>query len=112
MLNLTVDSANEVVILKCRGRIVHGQETRILCAALPYYGREIVLDLGEIAAIDAAGIGALVALQAAGIYLKVANPTKQVSEVLRLTKLDSIIEICNPCPPSNVADDRVMVAAC
>jgi anti-anti-sigma regulatory factor len=34
-----------------------------------------VLDLTQVDAIDAAGIGALASLQAAGVYLKLMNPT-------------------------------------
>ena len=43
--------------------------------------------------VDAAGIGLLVSLQAAGIYLKLMNPTKQVREILRVTNLESVFEI-------------------
>jgi anti-anti-sigma regulatory factor len=72
---------------------VRGQETTILCAAVEHHGRDLVLDLAAVDAIDAAGIGLLVSLQAAGIYLKLVNPTKQVREVFRVTKLESIFEI-------------------
>jgi hypothetical protein len=53
-----------------------------------------VLDLTHVDAIDAAGIGALVSLQAAGVYLKLMNPTPQVREILKITNLDTIFEIC------------------
>ena len=43
---------------------------------------------------EAAGIGALISLQAARIYLKLMNPTEPVSTVLRLTGLESMFEIC------------------
>ncbi len=94
MLTVTVENLGEVAILHCLGRIVFGDETAILCAAAKQKGRNIVLDLTEVDAIDAAGVGALVALQAAGIYLKLMNPTQQVREILRVTQLDSIFEIC------------------
>ncbi|GAC1516717.1 MAG: hypothetical protein NVS1B11_38060 [Terriglobales bacterium] len=51
------------------------------------------LDLANIETIDAAGIGALVSLQAAGIYLKLLNPTERVVDLLRVTKLNSIFEV-------------------
>jgi anti-anti-sigma factor len=57
-------------------------------------GRNVVLDLTQVDAIDAAGIGALVSLQAAGVYLKLMNPTRPVREILKLTNLDTIFEIC------------------
>ena len=95
MLTVTIEERGDAAILRCAGRIVHGQETAILCAAVRQGERDLVLDLSEVVAIDAAGIGLLVSLQAAGIYLKLANPTKQVREVLRVTRLESVFEICD-----------------
>lgn len=94
MLTVTVQDSGEVVILRCRGRIVQGDETALLCSAVRRESRNIVLDLTEVQAIDAAGIGALVLLQAAGIYLRLMNPNPQVREVLKVTQLDSIFDIC------------------
>src|SRR5713101_6259327 len=94
MLTVTIEQLGDVVTLRCVGRIVRGQETAILCAAVQQQGRNLVLDLAGVAAIDAAGIGLLVSLQAAGIYPKLLNPTKQVREVLRVTQLESVFEIC------------------
>ena len=51
------------------------------------------MDLSGVTAIDAAGIGALVSLQAAGTYLRLVRPSMAVRQVLRLTTLDSIFEI-------------------
>jgi anti-anti-sigma factor len=94
MLTVTIERLGDVVTLRCVGRIVRGQETTILCAAVQQRARNLVLDLAGVDAIDAAGIGLLVSLQAAGIYLKLMDPTKQVREVLRLTNLESVFEIC------------------
>jgi anti-anti-sigma factor len=94
MLTVTIENLGEVTVLHCVGRMVRGNETAILCSALWQQARNLVLDLTRVDVIDAAGIGALVSLQAAGIYLKLLNPTEQVREVLRLTRLDSIFEIC------------------
>lgn len=94
MLSVTVEDLGDVVILHCLGRIVRGDETSILCAAIQHRGRDITLNLSKVEAIDAAGVGVLISLQAAGIYLKLINPTKQVREVLRVTGLESIFEIC------------------
>ena len=66
MLTVTVDDLGEVVILRCLGRIVRGTETAILCTAVRQHGHNIILDLRKVDAIDAAGIGLLVSLQAAG----------------------------------------------
>ena len=93
MLTITVEHVGESVMLQCVGRIVLGDETALLCAVMQQEGRKVILDLTQVDAIDAAGIGALLSLQAAGIYLRLMNPTSQVREVLRVTKMDSILEI-------------------
>src|SRR6266436_6511920 len=93
MLAVTVKNSDDGVVLQCNGRLVRGDETAILCAAVRQEGRNVTLDLAGVDAIDAAGIGSLVSLQASGIYLTLLNPTDQVREVLRVTQLDSIFEI-------------------
>ena len=57
MLTINVRDLGNVVILRCQGRIVRGEETSILCAAVQQHGREVILDLQRVHAIDAAGIG-------------------------------------------------------
>lgn len=98
MLNVTVEDLGKNVILHCAGRIGRGDETSVLCAAVHHTGREIILDLREVEAIDAAGVGVLIALQASGIYLKLLNPGKAVREVLRVTGIESIFEIFQSRP--------------
>jgi anti-anti-sigma factor len=94
MLTVNVETFGEVVVLRCVGRIVRGFETILLCSAAQHQGRNVVIDLREVEGIDAAGIGALVSLQAAGLYLQLMNPTQQVREILKVTNLDSVFEIC------------------
>ena len=111
MLSVTVHKFGKAVILRCSGRIVRGEETRILCAALSRRNEELILDLSRVHAIDAAGIGALVSLQAAGVYLKIQNPSPRVREILLVTKLDSLIEICfSPTPNEMAAATDVVYA--
>lgn len=93
MLHVDSENVREAVTLHCRGRIVRGQETKLLCAVIRRKEKEITLDLRDVSEIDAAGIGALVSLQAAGLYVKLANPTATVRQVLRITKIDSLFEI-------------------
>jgi anti-anti-sigma factor len=93
MLTVTVKESDDGVVLQCQGRIVRGDETAVLCAAVRQEGRNVTLDLTDVDAIDAAGIGCLVSLQASGIYLTLLNPTEQVREVLKVTQLESIFEI-------------------
>jgi anti-anti-sigma factor len=98
MLTVTVKNSDNGVVLQCQGRIVRGEETAVLCAAITQKQTHVTLDLTKVDAIDAAGIGLLVSLQASGIYLKLLNPTEQVREVLRVTQLDSIFEISEQLP--------------
>jgi anti-anti-sigma factor len=93
MLKVTIENLGDERVLRCTGRIVRGEETALSCAAMRQQKRNLILDLTEVEAIDAAGIGLLVSLQAAGIYLTLMNPTKQVRETLRVTQVDSLFEI-------------------
>lgn len=93
MLTVTLENVGDGVVLNCSGRIVRGQETALLCSAVQHHGKNVILDLSRVDGIDAAGIGALIALRAAGIYLTLRNPSHPVSEVLRVTQLDSVLEI-------------------
>jgi anti-anti-sigma factor len=105
MLNITIKDSNDAVILQCSGRLVRGEETTLLCAAVQQHGRTVILDLQDVSAIDAAGIGALVSLQAAGVYLRLMNPAAPVRELLRITKLESVFEICDPAPATQETEE-------
>jgi anti-anti-sigma regulatory factor len=79
LLTVTVENFGEITILHCLGRIVRGDQTAICVSAVQQEGKSLVVDLTQVEVVDAAGIGALVALQAAGVYLKLMNPTQQVT---------------------------------
>jgi anti-anti-sigma factor len=105
VLTVTNQSFGDVTILRCSGRIVRGYETALLCATVQRQERNIILDLSEVDSIDAAGIGLLVTLQAAGFYLTLMNPTTQVRETLRLTKVDTVLEVTElPYPGVHVEE--------
>jgi anti-anti-sigma regulatory factor len=93
MLTISVEDSGKNVTLHCAGRLVRGEESGILCAALGHRESEITVDLAGVDAIDAAGLGALISLQAAGVYLRLLNPTKVVSNTLLVSHLDSVFEI-------------------
>jgi len=93
MLTVATKTVADTLVLHCHGRLVRGEDSALLCAAVQYHGQDVVLDLGGVTAIDAAGIGALLSLQAAGIYLKLMNPTGAVREVLKLTGMDAVFEV-------------------
>ncbi len=91
VLKVSVNHVGNAAILKCEGRIVRGEESRLLCAAIG--SSEAILDLSAVDSIDAAGVGMLVSLQAAGVYLTLLNPNEAVSEVLHVTGLDTVFDI-------------------
>jgi anti-anti-sigma factor len=94
VLNLTFESARRVVTVRCQGRIVCGLESALFSAAFPHHRQDIILvDLSGVTAIDAAGLGALLSLRAAVIYLRLVDPSETVLQVLRLTNLDSVFDI-------------------
>jgi len=102
MLNVAVEDLGNLVTLHCKGSIVRGEETRVLCAAVGYHGRDVILDLRDVPTMDAAGVGALIALQSAGVYLKLANANRVVRELLRVTGLESIFEISELAGPVEI----------
>jgi anti-anti-sigma factor len=100
MLNITIQKLGDVSVFHCSGRIAAGEEERLRAAVRNQArSRTIVLDLAEVTAIDAAGVGMLVSLrawsQASGSELKLMNLNSRVEKVLRLTKLRSAFEVCS-----------------
>jgi anti-anti-sigma factor len=94
VLNITLESARRVVTVRCQGRLVCGLESALFGAAVPRHKRDIILvDLSGVTAIDAAGIGALISLRAAGTYFRLVDPSETVRQVLRLTNLHSVFDI-------------------
>ena len=100
MLSVNVKENEEAVVLHCKGALVRGEETNLLCTAVRHHGKTVILDMSGVNSIDAGGIGALIALQTAGVYLRLENPTKTVSEVLHVTGMDSVFEIREVATPA------------
>jgi anti-anti-sigma factor len=98
MLNVTVKNVGDAAVLHCVGRIVAGEAGGLRDAVMRQANKSVVvLDLTEVGAIDAAGLGLLISLQTVactvGFDLKLMNPAKHVQELLATTKLDSVFEI-------------------
>ena len=93
MLNILVEPGSDTAVLRCVGSLVLGDEAALLCQAMHQSGKAVILDMSLVDRVDAAGIGALIALLAAGVYLKIADPSKPVADVLRLTHVDSVFDI-------------------
>lgn len=100
MLSLNIHNLSDVAVFQCTGRIVVEDEQRLRRAVLSQSPlRMAVLDLADVTAIDAAGVGMLLALHAwarqTGTRLKLMNLTPRVEEVLKVSNLRSAFEICS-----------------
>ena len=98
MLNLKIQNLGDVTVFRCAGRITVDDAEGLRKAVLAQSQlRVAVLDLAEISAVDAAGLGMLAGLRnwarSAGKQLKLMNIVPRVEEVLELTKLRSAFEI-------------------
>ena len=102
MLRVTVRNKGEIAVFRCTGRMVAGEDAGALWDGVRNAAgkRLVVLDLAEVDAIDAAGLGLLVFLHMSaaigGMELKLINPTQPTRKLLALTNLDSVLEICSP----------------
>lgn len=59
--------------------------------------RKVIINLANVAYIDSSGIGELITVRneilEAGGRVAFLNPSKQVDEILRITKLNSVLEL-------------------
>lgn len=99
LLTLEVETAGEVVVIKCHGKLVSGV-TDILYNGVSHYfptAKRIVLDLSDLAYMDSMGLGTLARLYAScrsrGITLELVNLGKRVRELLSLTNLLSVFAV-------------------
>lgn len=98
-LSLQHRQVGYVTVINCRGRLVSGAEADALLTRidelLPMNSR-ILLHLGEIEYIDSGGLGLLVRcltrVQNAAGQLSVCALSPKVSDVLRITRLDSVLK--------------------
>ena len=100
MLSLMIEKLGDVTIIHCAGRTVVPDVRELGIVLLRQLRtRTIVLDLMDIVAIDAAGLGMLVSLRTwakqTGKILKLMNVTPWVERLLQLTKLKCEFEICS-----------------
>jgi len=101
MLLVIAQDLPDMSILRLAGRIVQGDGSTALLNAVMSRQRKqpIVLDLAEVDTVDAHGLGLLAFLykwaRDNGIDFKIANAKAHVRDVLALTKLDSVLEVCS-----------------
>lgn len=98
-LKLTTRFCENVYVIHCAGRIVLGEETKTLEAALGQSVREcgqVVLNLSEVTRLDSIGLGLVVRyvtnLRKRGGDLRLAAPPAFVVHLLELTMLCEVIQ--------------------
>jgi anti-anti-sigma factor len=118
-LTLQSQTMDDVVVIRCRGRIVAGTEAEALQVELERQTqipgtnlltvKWVVLQLAEVDYIDSSGLGALVrvfsALQAAGGGLRLCQVSPFVLKVLQITKLVSML-------PTHSSEEEAIEAFC
>jgi anti-anti-sigma factor len=113
MLRIVVERSMDSSLLRCSGRLVAGKEVLSLREAVMCQAdqRSVQLDLTGVEDIDAAGLGLLVSLHTLGhvlgFKLQVRNPVRRVRELLKLTRLDSVLDI----PPSDEREVKLSAGA-
>lgn len=99
MLTIDVEKTGQIVVVRCAGRIVRGEEVSTLKNAVISEKdiRVIMLDLEEVSLVDAGGLTALVVLHEwacnRGIRMQIVNPSKFVCEIFTRTGLSDIFEV-------------------
>jgi len=99
-LKITIQDLGESTIFRCSGRLVFGSGGDLLKSVSRFPNLRIaVIDLAEITALDAAGVGALVSVRAwtkaMGIPLKLMNLTPRTENLLELLNLRTAFAICS-----------------
>jgi anti-sigma B factor antagonist len=99
MLRVTTQNLGDVTVFRIAGRITAGDGDCLRNAVRNAPDTRVaVLDLADVSAIDAAGLGTLVSLRnwarTSGTRLKLMNLTPWVDDVLRLTGLTRAFDIC------------------
>lgn len=96
-LNIQSETIGEIVVARCRGRVVSGDEAKHLQSEiekLTTQTKNVVLQLADVSYVDSGGLGALVrllgVLRAARGDLKICQPSPFVAQVLQATSLTSV----------------------
>lgn len=90
-----------VTIMDLTGKIVIGDSNRALHSALREAAesdrRDVIVNLGNVSAIDSSGLGELVAgfasLEKSGGSLKLLNLPDRINELMTITKLHTVFDV-------------------
>jgi anti-anti-sigma factor len=99
MLKVAVVHRGDNALVRCSGRMtVRDRHMLDLGLTLSNGTRTVILDLAEVKGMDAGGLGMLLKLRArlteAGVGLKLMNVPRGVEVLLKLTRLNSVFEVC------------------
>ncbi len=99
-LRIETQISGDVFIVRCDGRIVFGDEGAALRERVGNMlsgSPRIVVNLNGVHYVDSEGLGVLVGLSVSarnrGGELKLVSPSQRVSDLLRRTRLDTIISV-------------------
>jgi anti-sigma B factor antagonist len=100
---ITQEMVGPVAVLNLKGafRLGDGDGTlKDKVHSLVFQGnKQVVLDLGELTSMDSAGLGELVSVHATVTRsdgkVKICNLTKRVSDLLMITKLLMVFDVCD-----------------
>ncbi len=98
MFTLNVERTDNFAVLRCSGRITRGHGADALLWAVTAEDKcHIVVDLGGVTTIDAAGLGVLAQAERlardSNRTLQVVNASKHVHKVLEITGLSSVVRV-------------------
>lgn len=98
MLRVEVHTVPQEATLRCIGRIVLGVECEILrCVAEARTEARLILDLAQVRAMDAAGLGLLVELHCMALgrnqALRIVGASRPVCALMALTCLHSVLDV-------------------
>jgi anti-anti-sigma factor len=98
VLTLEIQNHPHLAVLRCSGRIVHGEGAdNLLRAAMSQDKRHLQIDLSGVECIDAGGLGVLAALgkwaKDGNRTFELINPSVRVRQALEETKLSSVLRV-------------------
>jgi anti-sigma B factor antagonist len=101
--NITNREVDGVSVVTLDGRIVYGEESNALREKLKDLiaegKKKIVLNMANIESIDSSGLGTLVAAHLSantqGASLRLCHLGRKFREVLQMTKLTTVFQVCN-----------------
>jgi len=111
-------SIRDVVVVYCKGRLELGEALEEVVGTVKAplrAGRSVLLNLGEVETIDAAGLGVLAELAAyaaeSSRELRLCSVPRKVAEVISLTRLVQVLD-CYPTEKDGLASYLGIAAFC